>query len=286
MNFTSFTSDILTNNWNVFGAEVYCGGRLAHSFGDTQGRHPVYSATKTITAIAVGMAVDDGRLDISRPVLDYLPGEFTGAMTSSQREAYRAVTLRRLITMSVNGFPFRPDGDSWIASALSYPVEPDNTEFNYSNVAAYLAGVAASCAVGEDLYDYLDRRLFAPLDISAPPYARCPDGFFYGASSMELSVNELSRIGLMLYNGGMYNGARLLSEAYVQEMTSLQQHNREGGYGYFVWKYRSGFSINGKWGQKCYVLPSDGMMVTYLARIEEGSACVRESMERNILSTF
>ena len=99
---------------------------------------------------------------------------------------------------------------------------------------------------------------------------------------MELTVNELSRIGLLLKNNGVYEGKRLVSGEYVREATSAKQMNREGGYGYFVWKYRGGFSINGKWQQKCYVLPEEDVMVTFLSHIEEKTPAIRESMERNI----
>ena len=42
-------------------------------------------------------------------------------------------------------------------------------------------------------------------------------GYFYGASGMFLSVNDLSKIGLLLYNGGEYNGKRIVSEEFVYE---------------------------------------------------------------------
>ena len=131
--------------------------------------------------------------------------------------------------------------------------------------------------------DYLTPRLFEPLGIQNPPCGRCPDGYFYGASQMELTVNELSRIGLLLYNGGVYDGRRIVSEAFVKQATSIRQMNREGGYGYFIWKYRDGFSINGKWGQKCYVLPDKGLMVTYLAHMETNSGLLKECMEKHLL---
>lgn len=73
-----------------------------------------------------------------------------------------------------------------------------------------------------------------------------------------------------------------LSKEYVKEATAVQQMNREGGYGYYVWKYRNGFSINGKWKQKCYVLPKEKLMVTYLSHIEEETAELKESMERKM----
>lgn len=285
MNFTAFTEDILQNRWNVFGAEVYVDGRLAHAFGDTtENRHPIYSATKTVTSIALGMAMDDGKLDIAQPLLHYLPGDVVGRMTQEQREMYRHITLRRLMCMSVAGYPFRARGDSWLIDSLSYPLpQPESPSFDYSNISAYLAGVAAACALNENLYAFLCRRLFEPLGIRRPPATFCPDGYFYGASGMELTVNELSKIGLLLYNGGVFDGQRLLSADYVRQATSVQQMNREGGYGYFLWKYRDGFSINGKWKQKCYILPKEGLMVTYLSHIEDPGPELKQSMEKHIL---
>lgn len=285
MNFNSFVNDVEKNQWNIFGVEVYVDGKLAHQYGDTaKQRYPIYSATKTITSIAVGMAVDEGKLDIKESVLEYLPESATSKLSKEQFEVYKHITTKRLLTMSVSGYPFRPSGESWLEESLLCPIAGgDKREFNYSNISAYLAGVVASCAVGEDLCQYLNRKFFTPLGIVNPPCLRCPDGYFYGASGMELSVHELSKIGLLLYNGGVYEGKRILSEEYVKEATSVQQMNREGGYGYFTWKYRSGFSINGKWKQKCYVLPEDKVVVTYLSHIEDDTPDLKESMEMHIL---
>ena len=100
---------------------------------------------------------------------------------------------------------------------------------------------------------------------------------------MEMSVESLCKIGVMLMQGGVYQGQRIVSEAYVKAATSVQQMNREGGYGYFFWKYRDGFSINGKWKQKCYVLPKQGLVICYLSHIEDASHDLVESMEKHLL---
>ena len=95
---------------------------------------------------------------------------------------------------------------------------------------------------------------------------------------MELTVNELSRIGFVLMDEGLYQGTRILSEKYVKEACGIRQMNREGGYGYFVWKYQDGFRISGKWGQRCYIFPRRGLMITYLAHMEEGSEQLADCM--------
>ncbi len=285
MNFSEFIQDIQRKAWQVYGVEVYKDGELVHSYGDTkEGRYPIYSATKTITSIAVGLAVDEGKMDVNKCILAYLPENAVKRMSKVQADIYQKITVRRLLTMSVKGYPFRPEGESWLESSLNYPLENVGEKaFDYSNVPAYLVGVAVTGAVGEDLYSYLNRKLFCPLGIHEPKVGRCPEGYFYGASSMELTVQELSRLGLLLAGGGVYDGNRILSEEYVKEATSIQQMNREGGYGYFIWKYKDGFSINGKWGQKCFVLPSMGLIVSYLAHMEESSGLLRSSMEKYIL---
>lgn len=285
MDFDRFVEDLTKNNRNVFGVEVYEDGKRTYAFGDTDGkRYDIYSATKAVTSFAVGMAVDAGKLDVNKSVLTYLPEHYVRELSKEQNTLWQQITVKRLLTMSVKGFPFRAEGENWLRFALSCPLtDVSENAFDYSNIPAYLVGVAAANAVNEDLYEYLNRKMFVPLGIENPPANRCPDGYFYGASGMQLTVNELSRLGLFVYQGGIFEGQRIVSEDYIREATAIQQMNREGGYGYFIWKYRSGCSINGKWGQKCFILPKEKKMITYLSHIEEGSGAVKESMERYLL---
>ena len=285
MDFDAFVKDIQDNSWNVFGTEVYRKGELIHSYGDTrENLHELYSATKTVLSVAVGIASDEGMFDINRSLLSYLPSDKTDNLSREQQEVFGRITIRRLLTMSVGGFPFRAEGDNWLDFALNTRIDdPDEKSFNYSNISSYLAGVALTEALGTDLGSYIEERVLAPLGIDRYEYSRSPEGYFYGASGMKLTVNGLSQVGLLLYNKGMANGHRILSEEYVNAASSIQQMNREGGYGYFIWKYRDGFSINGKWKQKCYVLPARELLITYLSHIEDDSHDLLESMEKNIL---
>lgn len=285
MNFKSFENDIRTHQWEVHGVEVYESDRLIYHYGDTEtSEFPVYSATKTILSIALGVAWDEGKIELERPVTYYLPAEIVRNMQEKQKVVFQDITIERLLTMSVDGFPFRPEGESYLKYALSCAIEDvQNKTFHYSNIPAYLTGVALTNAVSEDLYQYMNRKLFEPLHIINPVYKRCPDSYFYGASGMELSVHDLSRIGLLMYHGGVFEGERIVSEEYVKMATSVQIMNREGGYGYFIWKYRDGFSINGKWGQRCYILPDKNLVVTCLSHMEKNFSQLQNSIEKNIV---
>ena len=86
----------------------------------------------------------------------------------------------------------------------------------------------------------------------------------------DIEVNRWNVFGVEVYENG-------------ELATGVQMSNREGGYGYFVWKYLDGFSINGKLKQKCYVLPKRGLVITQLCEIEDTGNDLRDSMEKWIL---
>lgn len=58
----------------VYGIEYWRGGVLEWSWGEPgDKRHGIYSATKAVTALAVGMAEGDGLLDLHAPLTDFFP---------------------------------------------------------------------------------------------------------------------------------------------------------------------------------------------------------------------
>ncbi len=284
MNFEAFTSDIVSHGWQVHGTMVMHKGETLHRFGDTQGLHPIYSITKSITSMAAGLAAEAGKLDLQSSVLRYLPQNYVEEMSPEQRAAFEQLTLHRLMTMSVRGFPFRAEGEDWLRFALSCPLpKPEMPVFDYSNIPAYLTGVAITQAMGMDAAQVIEEQIFAPMGIDQYRMGRCPKGYYYGASGMELSVESLCKLGVMLTDGGMYRSQRILPEGYVQAATAVQQRSREGGYGYFFWQYRNGFSMNGKWKQKCYVLPEKELVIAYLCDIQDTSHDLVVSMEKHLL---
>lgn len=283
MDFDSFVKDIELNKWNVYGATVYKDGKLIHSYGDVDGIYDIYSCTKSIFSIALGIAYDRGLIDFDKTLLDYIPKDLI-KLDESKRKIYSRLSLKRFMTMSVDGYPFRPEGNDYLNMAFECDLKDVDTPiFSYSNFSPYLVSVALTHAVGEDIGTFIENNIFKPMGIVKYEYERCPGGYFYSASKMKLSVNDMAKIGVMLSNGGVYDGKRIVSNEYVTMATSVQQANKEGGYGYYFWKYRDGFSINGKWKQKVYCLPKDGLVIAYLSLIKENSHELLHSMEKYLL---
>lgn len=271
--FETLVKTIEQNNWTVYGLEIRKNGELLQVYGDTkEKRYPIYSATKSFVSTAAGIAVKEGTFSVKESIFDYLKSEVPVYATKEQKDVLKKLTVERLMTMSVKGYPFRPEGEDWLSYSLLYPLsDVEIPAFNYSNIPAYLVGVALEKATGEHLADYLTPRLFEPLKIEKPVYANCPSGHFYGASGMELTVEELGRLGQLYLAEGVWMGERIFTEEWGREATSVKTACREGGYGYFIWKYKEGFRITGKWGKRCFVFPKTGITVTYLSDMQNES---------------
>lgn len=285
MDFSAFLRDVTAEGRVLRGAEVWRDGRLLHSWGDTEETpYELYSVTKSVLSVALGVAWDRGLIDFGRPLAAYLPPESLRALPPAQRGIWETMPLRRLMTMSVEGLPFRPEGENWLDFSLRVPVpRPERAVFHYSNLNAFLAGVALTRAAGQDAGTFIADNVLGPLGITDCSFTRSPEGYFYGASGMRMRVRDLSRIGLMLCAGGLWEGKRILSETYIREAAAPLQMNREGGYGYFFWKAPGGFAMHGKFKQRCFVLPSRGLVITWLADIDDPSAFMEEAMARHLL---
>ncbi len=278
-NFNLLVGRIKSNGWNVHGIELISEGELVDSYGDTKSLYPLYSATKTILALAVGIAWDRGVFNLDEAVTKYIPASIIEGMSECQKKLFDKVTIRRLMTMSVKGFAFRPEGDSYLKFALDSSIDPDVDCFEYSNISAYLVGVALTFVVG-DVGEFIEKELLLPLGITSYNYERCPDGFFYGASKMFMSVSDLSRLGLLVSNHGIYDGKRILSDEYIQEMTKVYRRTEHNGYGLLTWINDKCCYFKGKNEQRCFISFCENKVISYLSEIEgnngELDACVQE----------
>jgi CubicO group peptidase (beta-lactamase class C family) len=282
-----FVDRIIEKKLELYGINIKQEGRLvgSHNF-IPRVRHPIYSATKSFTSTAVGLAIEEKLLSQEDEILKYLEEDLPEDIPTETKNNLAKLTIKRLLTMSVPGYPFRPEGEDWLSFALSVPLSHVEREaFHYSNIPAYLVGVIVEKAVKQNLMDYLKPRLFEPLGITEPSCCFCPGGHFYGASGMSLTVEELSRLGQLYLQLGEWNGKQLLSPTWVEEATGKQIETREGGYGYYFWRCPdNGYLISGKWGQRCYVFPEKKLVITYMGNLQDNhdseyvSKCMYETI--------
>jgi CubicO group peptidase (beta-lactamase class C family) len=246
-------------------------------------RRDVFSASKTVTSMAIGIAVAEGLLDLGDSVLTYL-GQLACASAGVEQ-----ITIKHLLTMS-SGITYRwddPDADHPDDPArdiLSAPIETaPGTRFAYRGANTYLLSRIIHACSGQDLRDYLVPRLFAPLRINNPQWLRCPRGYSLGAVGLHLRTGELARLARVLLDRGRWNGRSLVPADYVDAMItdtvstdghvasgSSAPHPDNARYGRHVWMCArdSAWRMDGIYGQFGIILPNHHACVTVTAHYE------------------
>ncbi len=284
----------------VDGVHVHVRGRPPveqHWLADI--RRDVFSASKTFTSVAVGIAEDEGLLELDDRVLDHL-----GHLAPTAAPGVEAVTIRQLLMMS-SGIGYRwedPDADHPGDAALDILAAPlgaePGTTFAYRGANTYLLSRVIHACSGEDLRDFLLPRLFAPLGIGNPQWQRCPLGYSLGAVGLSLRTEEMARLGRTLLNQGRYAERQLVPTAYVAAMTSdtiathghvatgaTRPHPDNAAYGRHVWLCaRDGaWRMDGIYGQFSIVLPRHDACVTVTSHYRGATTDILDAVWREIV---
>lgn len=256
----------------AYGAVVRIGDdEVAHRWRSDD-RENLYSVSKGVCALAVGIAVDEGILSLDTRVPELLPDLDLGAGVDE-------VTVEHLLTMT-SGIDFAWFGDEPVPGpdlAQAMLGRPSRGRvFQYSDASPYVAMRMLAAAVG-DVRDWLLPRLFQPLGIDNPQWHRCPLGFIVGGSGLELRTGELARIGRLLRDRGAWEGRQLVSGEWVDRMHGSwvgtggdDPHAPFARYGLATWDGPGdAWRLDGRYGQYVLVDGSRDAVVTITAHEEQ-----------------
>jgi len=246
--------------------------------------HMLFSLSKSFTSTAVGLAVAEGRLSVEDLLLTFFPDE---APPEGPDANLAKMRIRHLLSMSTGHdkdtteqLRANPDGD-WIKAFLALPVEhAPGTHFVYNSGASYMLSAVVQKLTGMKLMDYLKPRLFDPLGIENAAWETSPQGINFGGWGLSVKTEDIARFGQLYLQKGMWQGQRILSEAWVREATSKQVMNGkkpnsdwEQGYGYQFWRCRhSAYRADGAFGQFCVVLPAQGAVLAITSAVDDMQA--------------
>jgi CubicO group peptidase (beta-lactamase class C family) len=233
--------------------------------------HALLSISKSFTATAVGLAIDEGLLSVDAPVAPLFPD----AVPARVDDHLAALRVRHLLTMTdghatdtTDALWTDPDRD-WARAFLGQPFahEPGST-FVYDSPATYMLSAIVQRLTGETVLEYLRPRLFEPLGIAEPIWDTCPRGVTVGGWGLSLRTDEVARFGELYLRDGVWQGRRLVPASWVREATtsqvptsSLDSVDWRQGYGYQFWRSRHGYRADGAFGQFCLVLPEQDAVV-------------------------
>lgn len=195
------------------GLHVRLGADTAEYRWTADVREDVHSVAKGVCVLAAGIAADEGMVSLDEPVSTYLPDHDLGPGVDE-------VTLRHLLMMS-SGIDL-PWSDTlmtdWPDLAREFLRRPSSGRtFQYSNASTYTAMAALAARVG-DVGDYLVTRLFGPLGIDDVEWERSPQGRIEAGGGLFLRTEELSRLGLLIRDRGMWQGRPLISSEWIDSM--------------------------------------------------------------------
>ena len=217
---------------------------------DSGTRFAIGSTTKAMTAVALGMLVDAGKVRWDDPVIRHLPG-FRVADPYVTRE----LTVRDLLTHrgglgNADQLWYNTDYSTDEVVRRLATLEPAysiRSRFIYQNIMYAVAGQVIAAASGMSWAEFLRTRIFQPLGMNATeatlgavqgkpnvavphaeirdtirPVANRPVGAVAAAGSVWSSVGDMAKWMRFVLDSGRVGGQRLLSAASYREIMSPQ----------------------------------------------------------------
>nr|WP_241263176.1 serine hydrolase [Parahaliea mediterranea] len=270
----------------------------SHFFGYTADDPRIlFSTTKSIVSLLVGIAIDDGLIkSVDDPVTVYLP--------ELKDSGYAGATIKHVLQMTTAvHYPGEDSGAAGMgrdirgvsARSLAFgagglrehpqharakPGVRHGDSWEYLNTNTQTLTVLLERVSGRTVSAYAEEKLWRKLGAEQPAYwliDRYQDSgaIEHGWMGLIMTLHDMARIGLMVENGGYWNGQQIVSSSWVKASTtadnaavrSLAGH-RSTHYGYQWWMPEGDegeFMSVGHAGQIIYVNPAHDTVIVQTA---------------------
>jgi len=246
----------------------------------------MHSATKSVLACAIGMALEEGRFGLQDKVVAFFP-ELMPPVVDAK---LGAMTVENLLTMraghaaETSGSIWRGIRSSWTAEFFKIPVvHQPGTTFMYTSAASYMLSAILTKVTGQTLHDYLKPRFFEPLGIVGEQWDLGPDNVNPGGNGLTMKTADLLKLGVLHAQQGVWEGRRVLSESWIAEATRSHGDN----YGY-QWTTTSGgaYLAIGIFMQFVMVFPRHQAVLAITGAAQEGSQAFLPIVHRHFPRAF
>lgn len=271
-------------------AEAYWQPYSAHRL------HVQHSATKSWTATAIGLLIDDGRLSLDAKVVSFFP-ELCPQPISANLAAMTVedlLTMRTGHTRGISGGDWRNLQSSWVEAFLNEPVdEPPGQSFIYSSASSFMLSAIVTQVTGQTMHALLQARVLDYLGLDHLEWDLAPGGFNSGGNGLSCTSEDSLKFGVLHLNHGQWQGRQLLSPEWVSEATRNQVQDvwmgefdgkqylprdknkaneaQREGYGYQWWMTEhGGYYASGVFGQQCMVLPEQDTVIVFTCGLRLG----------------
>lgn len=257
--------------------------------------HSIMSVTKSITSACIGIAIDRGYIeDVNQSIFDYLPTH-----QHLNNGGKSEITIEHLLTMTSGlewyewnapySSPENPMIGVWysekgpitffLEAAL---VHEPGTHYAYFGGSQIILAEILKNASGMDIDEFSREYLFQPLGIDSAEWSvRFDNGVIEAAGGLKMRPRDMLKIGITFLNNGLWEGQRIISEAWVTKSAEPFGNNKsinipgepsgKMGYSYSWWtktfrvdgqKVKM-FAASGWGGQHIMVFPEINMVVVF-----------------------
>ena len=229
--------------------------------------HRMYSVSKTMVALALGMLMEEKKLGLEDHITDY----FQDLLPENPHPWLTEMTIRDMLRMATcyraTAYREYVDEDWTRPFFTALPDHAPGTVFNYDTGCSQTLASLVRRLTGMEVVDFLRERLFDPLGCQDPiRWLRDPAGQCTGGTGLCMSLRDLHRVALCLSRGGdgLIPGW-FVAEMQKKHIDTLMQGNDEErhGYGWQCWRTRAGWVMYGMGGQLAVICPEkDAVLCT------------------------
>jgi CubicO group peptidase (beta-lactamase class C family) len=279
------------------------------------------SMAKTLVALAIGKALEDGSLrSLDDRADQYVPG-----LAGSLYGATRIIDLLRMASGAkyIEDYTGTDDRARFLTTAAKHGVlaaaaqvneraDAPGTRFNYGGAQTEVLGLVLRAATQRSLCDFIDDKLWKPMGAQSKAtfLVRASDGSAYAQGGFNATARDYARLGSMLANDGVVQGRQVVARDFLLDMTDASRQpaqfrpgqmvyrgNRYYGYGFQTWILPGEarrFVLLGVYGQAIYVDPQSKLTMVHLAVGQDASGdasgahlgAERDALWRGVVTRF
>jgi CubicO group peptidase (beta-lactamase class C family) len=215
--------------------------------------HHLFSVTKSITSLLVGIVLDLGLIDgLDEPILAYFPS----AVPQAEVQSKSAITIEHLLTMSAglewdedtyptsdprNDFTRLERSSDPIGFVLGKSLIANPGElFWYNSGLSHVLSALITEVSGTSTLDFAREHLLDPLGIGTVRWTRDGIRLYKGGTQLYMTPRDLARIGVLCLNDGVWDNRRVVSSEWLATSTRIRILGRPDyfagrGYAYQWW---------------------------------------------------
>lgn len=257
--------------------------------------HRMFSISKSFTSIAVGLLIDEGKIALDAPIIQYFPEKLPAKVHPWIAE----MTIRDMLMMHTchasTTYKLNMSSD-WVESFFTTPpTHPCGTLFHYDTSSAHTLCALVEKLTGSDILDYLKKKLDI-LGLSKDSYMiKDPFGVSMGGSGLVALPSDMMKFAYFIAHRGLVEGKQLISPSYIDLAVSPLTEtcmtaplpSEAQGYGFQFWRNeQNGFVCYGMGGQLIIFLPDYELICVTTAdtqRIQGGNQQIYDAFYEELL---